>query len=87
MRGDIPMPEGRPYSLGTTAMDVASVGATTEISASRSTRPGRRQLTQNAHAVSYEAAADRAPAASEPAGYAPPRSDEIGNLLSARGLY
>src|SRR5215813_10615290 len=35
IRGDIPMPEGRPYSLGNTSADYASLNATSEMSASR----------------------------------------------------
>src|SRR5438067_13068042 len=31
LRGEIPMPEGRPYSLGNTSSDVASVNATSEM--------------------------------------------------------
>src|ERR1700746_2010694 len=34
IRGDIPMPEGRPYSLGNTSADYASLNATSEMSAS-----------------------------------------------------
>jgi len=82
------MPEGRPYSLGNTAMDVASVGATSEISASRSTRSNRHALAPNPHAVSYEAEADQAVVETPQAGYAPSGgNDEIGSMLSARGLY
>ena len=35
IRGDVPLPEGRPYTLGQTSADVASVGATSVMSASR----------------------------------------------------
>src|SRR5438105_9023935 len=34
VRGDVPLPEGRPYSLGNTQSDYASVSATSEMSAS-----------------------------------------------------
>jgi rare lipoprotein A len=85
IRGDVPLPEGRPYSLGNTSVDMASVSATSEISASRSSRSNRNGLAPNPRAVSYNAAADDE---SEPAGAAPARgNDEIGHLLSARGLY
>ncbi|MBI5129685.1 MAG: septal ring lytic transglycosylase RlpA family protein [Rhodopseudomonas palustris] len=88
IRGDVPMPEGRPYSLGNTSVDVASVSATSEISASRSSRGGRT-LARNQHAVSYDN--DGNYAASEPRALqresAPRGNDEIGSLLSARGLY
>src|SRR6187401_314502 len=38
IRGDVPMPEGRPYSLGTTSADMASLNATSEMSASSRSR-------------------------------------------------
>lgn len=85
IRGDIPLPEGRPYSLGNTSMDVASVGATTEVSASRSSRSNRQALAPNPRAVSYNVGSEEADA--EPASAPVRRNDEIGNLLSARGLY
>src|ERR1700712_168557 len=34
IRGEVPMPEGRPYSLGNTSADQASINATSEMSAS-----------------------------------------------------
>lgn len=81
LRGDVPLPEGRPYSLGNTATDVAAVSAATELSASRSQRSAHRVL-ENPRAVSFEASALPPPPASGPA-----RQDQIGNLLSGRGLY
>ncbi|MFT4275031.1 MAG: septal ring lytic transglycosylase RlpA family protein [Rhodopseudomonas sp.] len=88
IRGDVPMPEGRPYSLGNTSVDVASVAATSEVSASRSTRSNRQTLAPNPRAVSYDADAREARAEYRPVSTAPSRgNDEIGNLLSARGLY
>src|SRR5438067_13052142 len=50
IRGEVPMPEGRPYNLGNTSADVASINATSEMSASSRSR-GR--ALQNARAVSY----------------------------------
>src|SRR5437763_11731312 len=41
IRGEVPMPEGRPYNLGQTSADVASISATSEISASRRSRSAR----------------------------------------------
>src|SRR5882757_5966291 len=38
IRGEVPMPEGRPYSLGNTSADYASINATSEISASSRSR-------------------------------------------------
>src|SRR3982075_2468428 len=34
IRGEVPMPEGRPYSLGNSSADLASINATSEMSAS-----------------------------------------------------
>src|SRR6476469_2456164 len=51
IRGEVPMPEGRPYSLGNTSADYASINATSEMSAS--SRSHGRAL-QNARAVSYD---------------------------------
>lgn len=89
LRGEVPMPEGRPYTLGNTSMDMASINATSEISASRSSRSAGRTL-ENPRAVSYEN--DRnyevaAPAPRPASAYAPASNDGIGNLLSGRGLY
>src|SRR5258707_10837757 len=44
IRGEVPMPEGRPYDLGGTSADQASINATSEMSASRRTRPGGRMV-------------------------------------------
>jgi len=81
IRGDVPMPQGRPYSLGNTSADYASVGATSEMSASSRSR-GR--ALDNPRAVSYEA--DERFAA-QPTAYAPidPRGPR--EILSGRGLY
>ena len=51
IRGEVPMPEGRPYNLGNTQADYASINATSEMSASSRTR-GR--VLDNPRAVSYE---------------------------------
>src|SRR5690242_21031610 len=51
IRGEVPMPEGRPYNLGNTQADYASINATSEMSASSRSR-GRRL--DNPRAVTYE---------------------------------
>ena len=81
IRGDVPLPEGRPYSLGNTAADYASINATSEMSASSRSR-GRTM--ENQRAVSYEA--DERFVA-QPTAYAPidPRGPH--EILSGRGLY
>jgi rare lipoprotein A len=81
IRGEVPMPEGRPYSLGNTSADYASINATSEMSASSRSR-GRGL--ENPRAVSYEADERFA---SQPTAYAPidPRGPR--ELLTGRGLY
>ena len=77
------MPEGRPYSLGNTSADMASLNATSEMSASSRNR-GR--ALQNARAVSYDEngryASESTSSAADADGAAEARS-----ILSGRGLY
>jgi rare lipoprotein A len=75
------MPEGRPYNLGNSSADMASLGATSEMSASSRSRG--RSL-HNARAVSYDEDGRYAveSAASPTDGAAEARS-----ILSGRGLY
>ncbi|MDP1584921.1 MAG: septal ring lytic transglycosylase RlpA family protein [Bradyrhizobium sp.] len=86
IRGDVPMPEGRPYSLGNTSQDLASINATSEMSASSRTRPAGRPI-ENARAVSYESDARYAPAIRPVSAYAPVDPRGPSELLSGRGLY
>jgi rare lipoprotein A len=86
LRGDIPLPEGRPYSLGNTQPDHISINGTSEMSAASRARSVSRTL-PNLRAVSYQPDgryAARTPLASS---YAP--IDPIGpsELLNGRGLY
>jgi rare lipoprotein A len=84
IRGEVPMPEGRPYSLGNTSADYASINATSEMSASSRSR-GR--ATENPRAVSYEADDRYAHSFGSSTAYAPidPRGPR--ELLTGRGLY
>jgi rare lipoprotein A len=82
IRGDVPLPEGRPYSLGNTQADYASVNATSEMSASSRSR-GRPLA--NAREVSYEG--DERYAASPASGYVPIDPRGPAEVLSGRGLY
>src|SRR6202167_4544991 len=52
VRGEVDLPEGRPYSLGNTSADQASISATSEMSASARRSSGR--VLENPRAVSYE---------------------------------
>jgi len=94
IRGDVPLPEGRPYSLGNTSADYASINATSEMSASGRSRSRGRAL-NNPREVSYEG--DQRYAASPGAGpslgsspasaYMPIDARGPAEVLSGRGLY
>jgi rare lipoprotein A len=86
IRGEIPMPEGRPYSLGNTSADQASINATSEMSASARMRPGGRTL-ENPRAVSYENDGSYAPGVRSVSAYAPVDPRGPSELLAGRGLY
>ncbi|HKO72268.1 MAG TPA: septal ring lytic transglycosylase RlpA family protein [Bradyrhizobium sp.] len=86
IRGDIPVPEGRPYSLGNTAADLTSINATSEISASARHHADGRTL-QNHHAVSYESDDLYASAVRPVSAYAPTEPRGPSELLTGRGLY
>jgi rare lipoprotein A len=80
------MPEGRPYSLGNSSADMASINATSEMSASS------RVLLQNPRAVSYDNDGAYAPDARSVdarsvSAYAPIDPRGPSELLAGRGLY
>lgn len=79
IRGDIPLPEGRPYTLGQTSADMASIGATTAVSAS-----ARRQAAApRMMADDGDGETMRRPVSA----YAPPRTGFVSDTMSPRGLY
>src|SRR5436309_4389998 len=86
IRGEIPMPEGRPYSLGNTSADLASISATSEMSASSRVRSGRR-IVENPRAVSYENDDRYSPGVRPVSAYAPVDPRGPSELLAGRGLY
>jgi len=86
IRGEVPMPEGRPYSLGNTSADLASINATSEISASGRIHPGGRSI-ENPRAVSYENDNRYAPSLRPVSAYAPVDPRGPSELLAGRGLY
>jgi rare lipoprotein A len=86
IRGEVPMPEGRPYSLGNTSADLASINATSEMSASSRTRSGTRQI-ENPRAVSYENDERYEPSTRAVSAYAPIDPRGPSELLAGRGLY
>src|SRR5882757_9941453 len=86
IRGEVPMPEGRPYSLGNTSADMASMSATSEMSASGRAR-SRGRIIDNPHAVSYENDGSYAASAGPVSAYAPIDPQGPRELLAGRGLY
>lgn len=86
VRGNVPMPEERPYSLGNTVADASSVNATSEMSSSRVARIDRAPL-ENPRAVSYGGRGNVAASRTVDA-YAPVEQQESPReILSGRGLY
>jgi rare lipoprotein A len=86
IRGEVPLPEGRPYSLGNTSADQASINATSEMSASARGRSAGRVL-ENPRAVSYENDERYAPGLRPVSAYAPIDPRGPSELLAGRGLY
>src|SRR6202165_1475704 len=86
IRGEVPMPDGRPYSLGNSSADIASINATSEMSASSRARSGSRIL-QKPRAVSYDNVGADPPDVRPVSAYAPidPRGPR--ELLAGGGLY
>src|ERR1700728_907993 len=86
IRGEVPMPEGRPYNLGNTSADQASLSSTTEMSASARSRSSSRVL-ENACAVTYEADARSNTGVRPVSAYAPIDPHGPSEVLAGRGLY
>src|SRR5450432_3416165 len=86
IRGEVPMPEGRPYNLGNTQADYTSINATSEMSASARMRSSGRVL-ENPRAVSYENDGSYAPGLRAASAYAPVDPRGPSELLAGRGLY
>jgi rare lipoprotein A len=88
IRGEVPMPEGRPYSLGNSSADQASLSATSEMSASARSRSSGRML-ENPRAVTYDNDGGYTPSPGMRSvnAYAPVDPRGPSELLSGRGLY
>jgi rare lipoprotein A len=86
IRGEVPMPEGRPYTLGNTSQDMASINATSEMSASGRIRPGQR-APDNPRAVSYDEDGSQVPQTRPVTSYAPVDQPAPVELLSGHGIY
>jgi rare lipoprotein A len=87
IRGEIPMPEGRPYTLGHGSADMASINATSEMSASGRVR-AHAGARDNPRAVAYDTNGDYVARDVQPVtAYAPIDRRGPSELLSGRGLY
>jgi peptidoglycan lytic transglycosylase len=86
IRGEVPMPQDRPYSLGNTSADMASITATSEMSASARPRTAGRIL-ENPRAVGYESDGSYARPVGPVSAYAPVDPRGPSELLAGRGLY
>src|ERR1700686_438118 len=84
IRGEVPVPDGRPYNLGNSSADLASINATSEMSASARSR-GR--VVDNPRAVTYENDERYEQGVSPVSAYAPIDPRGPSELLSGRGLY
>jgi rare lipoprotein A len=86
IRGEVPLPEGRPYSLGNSSADQASIPATAEMPASARLRSSAR-IFENPRAAAYEPD-DRYSSGLRPvSAYAPIDPQAPRELLAGRGLY
>ena len=83
IRGDVPLPEGRPYSLGNTQADYASVNATSEMSASSRSRGRPLANARDGLLRRRRALCARA----RPPAYVPIDPRGPAEVLSGRGLY
>jgi rare lipoprotein A len=86
IRGQVPMPEGRPYNLGNTQADYASINATSEMSAASRARSSGR-APGNPREVSYEDDPRYSSAYRPVSAYAPIDPNGPSEILSGRGLY
>jgi rare lipoprotein A len=80
------MPQERPYSLGNTTADFASINATAEMSASGRARSAGRLLDKS-RAVSYDSDERSSPDYQTVSAYAPIDPHGPAEILSGRGLY
>ena len=86
IHGEVPMPQDRPYDLGNSSADMASITATSEMSASARPRSARHIL-ENPRAVTYENDGSYAAPVSAVSAYAPVDPRGPSELLAGRGLY
>src|ERR1700737_3320864 len=84
IRGEVPVPDGRPYNLGNSSADSPSINTLSKVSASARSR-GR--VLDNPRAVTYENDERYEQGVSPVSAYAPIDPRGPSELLSGRGLY
>jgi rare lipoprotein A len=86
VRGEIPLPEGRPYDLGNISSDQSGVAAASETPSSARSRSVSRAL-ENSRAAAYEAQERNSAGLRPVSAYAPIEPQGPRDLLFGRGLY
>jgi rare lipoprotein A len=88
IRGNVPIPDGRPYTLGNGSSDLVSLNATPEMSGSRRASADERVLF-NPRAVTYDGSMDDqfGQAMSRPVSAYAPVARTTNGPLTGRGLY
>lgn len=79
IRGEVPLPEGRPFGLGSSSAEVAPTNTAAESSSSSRSRAGGR--------ASYENGTNYAAGVSPVSAYAPVDPKGTSELMAGRGLY
>jgi rare lipoprotein A len=86
VRGEVPTPTGRPYTLGHSVADASAVSATSELSAARAAPSAANRLNA-AHQATAGLSANAPVTARPAAAYAPAAPDPMTGFMSARGIY
>src|SRR6185437_12413971 len=87
IRGEVPMPEGRPYNLGVVSADQASISEGSNPPASTRTRSAAGQILQHSRAAAYEPDERHSDRFSPVSAYAPVDEEGPSPFLAGRGLY
>jgi peptidoglycan lytic transglycosylase len=87
IRGEIPLPEGRPYDLGSASPDQSSIAAVSEMSAPARSRSASRAPENSRAAAAFEIDDRASGGVSAVSAYAPIDPQGPREFLSGRGLY
>jgi len=87
IRGEVPIPEGRPYNLGVVSADQASISEGSNPPASTRTRSAAGQILQHSRAAAYEPDERHSDRFSPVSAYAPVDEEGPSPFLAGRGLY